>query len=245
MTELHETNSQHIMVIGGSSGIGLGVARVAQRSGARVTIVGRSQERLGQARAELGEPCPVITARADITEEDQVRALFAKCAPVDHVVLTAADIVAYQPVRELDLPAARGTIDSKLIAGLLVAKHAATVLPPTGSITFTGGIATERPVPGGSVVAAVNSALTGLARGLALELAPIRVNVLAPGWVETPIWDKIAGANKQQVLNGMAERLPSGRIGSPEDIGEAALFLTRMRHLTGTVVPVDGGQRLV
>jgi NAD(P)-dependent dehydrogenase (short-subunit alcohol dehydrogenase family) len=240
-----DDNGQHVMVIGGSSGIGLGVARIALRSGATVTIVGRSQERLTAARAGLGATERLTTASADVTREDQVRALFESSDPLDHVVLTAADIVAYQPVRELDLTAARATIDSKLIAGLLVAKHAAPVLPPNGSITFTGGIATDRPAPGGAVVATVNSALSGLARGLALELAPIRVNVIAPGWVPTPVWDKIAGDNKHAVLDGMARRLPTGRLGSPEDIGEAVMFLTRARHLTAAVVPVDGGQRLV
>lgn len=245
MTQAQTKNREHVMVIGGSSGIGLGVARVALRSGAITTIVGRSEDRIRRAVTELGNPDRLLTVSADVTDEDQVSALFEHAAPLDHVILTAADIVAYQPVRELDLTAARRTIESKLIAGLLVAKHAAASLRSGGSITFTGGIATDRPTPGGSVVAAVNSALSGLARGLALELAPIRVNVLSPGWVETPVWDKIAGANKHTVLSGMADRLPVGRIGEPEDIGEAALFLAHARHVTAAVVPVDGGQRLV
>jgi NAD(P)-dependent dehydrogenase (short-subunit alcohol dehydrogenase family) len=245
MAECAGEEQEQVMVIGGSSGIGLGVARVALRSGAAVTVVGRSLERLRRVESELGDVGRVVTFNADVTDEDQVSALFASCGELDHVVLTAADIVAYQPLRELDLDAARRTIDSKLIAALLVAKHAAATLRPGGSITFTGGIATDRPAPGGSVVAAVNSGLSGLARALALELAPIRVNVLAPGWVETPVWDKIAGANKHRMLEEMAQRLPVGRIGTPEDIGEAALFVARARHLTAAVIPVDGGQRLV
>jgi NAD(P)-dependent dehydrogenase (short-subunit alcohol dehydrogenase family) len=241
-----ESNTQpHIMVIGGSSGIGLGVAQVGLRSGAGVTIVGRSEERLREASTTLGSPDRLRTVSADVTDEDQVSALFASAGALDHVIVTAADISAYQPVRDLNLAAARATIESKLIAALLVAKHAAPVLPDNGSITFTGGIATDRPAPGGTVVAAVNSAMSGLARGLALELAPIRVNVIAPGWVLTPVWDTVAGANKHGILDGMAARLPAGRIGSPEDIGETALFLTRAPHLTAAVVPVDGGQRLV
>ena len=136
------------------------------------------------------------------------------------MIVTAAEIVAYQPVRQLDLAAARATIESKLIAALLIAKHAAPILPQSGSITFTGGIATDRPAPGGTVVPAVNSALSGLARRLALELAPIRVDVIAPRWVLTPVWDEIAGENKHSVLDDMTSRLPTGRIGSPEDIGQ-------------------------
>jgi NAD(P)-dependent dehydrogenase (short-subunit alcohol dehydrogenase family) len=239
------TDEQHVMVIGGSSGIGLGVARAALESGARVTIVGRSEERLGRARLELGEPERVMTASADATVEDDVSDLFTRHTPVDHVVVTAADIASYQKIRDMDLAVARQTIDSKLIAAVLVAKHAAAVLPATGSITLTGGIAADRPAPGGTLVAAINSGLIGLARGLALELGPVRVNVIAPGWVLTPVWDKIAGENKHAVLDGMAERLPPGRVGSPQDIGEVVLFLMRARHITAAVVPVDGGQRLV
>jgi NAD(P)-dependent dehydrogenase (short-subunit alcohol dehydrogenase family) len=182
---------------------------------------------------------------ADVTEEDQVHALFERAGHLDHVVVTAADITAYQPIRNLVLAEARKTIESKLLAALLIAKHASTALPADGSITFTGGIATDRPMPGGSVVAAVNSSLSGLVRALALELAPIRVNALAPGWVDTPVWEKIAGPRKDAMLADMAARLPVGRVGEPHDIGEAALFATRARHLTGTVLHIDGGQRLI
>jgi NAD(P)-dependent dehydrogenase (short-subunit alcohol dehydrogenase family) len=234
-----------VMVIGGSSGMGLGVAKTALRDGADVVIVGRSTVRLEQAVAVLGPQERLRTAAADISDEDQVGRLFDETGLLDHVVVTAADIAGYQPLRELDLAAARRVIDSKLVGALLVARYAAPRLRPGGSITLTGGIAAERPVPGGSVVAAVNSALIGLTRALALELAPIRVNVLAPGWVDTPFWDTMAGPRKAAILDGMAARLPVGRIGRTEDIGQAALYAMRAGHLTGAVLQVDGGQRLV
>jgi NAD(P)-dependent dehydrogenase (short-subunit alcohol dehydrogenase family) len=237
--------SQRIMVIGGSSGIGCGVARVALREGATVVIVGRSAERLRRAADALGNRDTLETLAADVTDEKQVHALFAQADRLDHVVVTAADVAAYQPIRELVLADARRTIESKLLAALLIAKHASAALRADGSITFTGGIATDRPMPGGGVVAAVNSSLSGLVRALALELAPIRVNVLAPGWVDTPVWEKIAGPRKDTMLADMAARLPVGHVGEPDDIGEAALFATRARHVTGTVLHIDGGQQLV
>jgi NAD(P)-dependent dehydrogenase (short-subunit alcohol dehydrogenase family) len=239
-----DTARPRIMVIGGSSGIGIAVARVALRDGAAVVIVGRRAGRLRRAAEALGSPASLATLVADITDEAQVRSMFEQAGPLSHVVVTAADITGYQPIRELVLADARATIESKLLAALLIAKHLPTAMPE-GSLTFTGGIATDRPMPGGAVVAAVNSSLSGLARALALELAPIRVNVLSPGWVDTPVWETIAGQRKDAMLAGMAERLPVGRVGEPEDIGEAALFVTRARHVTGTVLHVDGGQRLV
>ncbi len=245
MTERPDNDRPVFAVIGGSSGIGLGVARVLLRTGAAVVLVGRSPERLLAAEQELASPGQVRTAAADVTDEDQVRRFFDDTGMLDHIIVTAADVAGYRLIDSMEIADARRLIDSKLIAALLIAKHAPTHLREGASITFTGGIATERPAPGGSVVAAVNSALTGLARALALELAPIRVNVLSPGWVDTPVWEKVAGPRKDAMLEDMARRLPVGRTGTPEDIGEAALFVTSARHLTGAVLPIDGGQRLV
>jgi len=153
--------------------------------------------------------------------------------------------LADRDMTQLGLDAIRRTIDSKLVGAVLTTKYAAPHLRSGGSITFTGGIAADRPAAGGSIVAAVNSALVGLTHALALELAPIRVNLLAPGWVDTPVWETVAGANKRTMLDGMARRLPVGRIGTPTDIAQAALFAISAPFLTGAVLHIDGGQRLV
>jgi NAD(P)-dependent dehydrogenase (short-subunit alcohol dehydrogenase family) len=116
---------------------------------------------------------------------------------------------------------------------------------PGASITFTSGIAAHRPGPGASMTAAVNGALEALARALALELAPIRVNVVCPGWTDTPLWDTIAADTRADRLAAMATRLPAGRIGQPPDIAQAFLALIRNGFITATVLHVDGGQRLV
>jgi NAD(P)-dependent dehydrogenase (short-subunit alcohol dehydrogenase family) len=235
-----------IIIVGGSSGMGLGVARAAQAKGADVIIVGRSQERLEKALADLAGPGDARTIAADVTREDDVRRLFQTAGSFDHLVVTAAADLAYQPVRELDLDAARRTIDAKLIAALLLAKHAATCIDEHGSITFTAGIAAERPLPTGTLVAAVNGALFSLGYGLAIALAPVRVNVLSPGWIDTPIWETSAfRANKAAMFEQMAQRLPARRIGRPADIGHAAIFLMENEFTTGTVLPVDGGHRLI
>jgi len=237
-------DGQHVVVVGGSSGIGLGTAHAVLAAGARVTIVGRSPERLARARRELGDETPVRAIAADIGREVDVVHLFEAAGDLDHLVTTAVD-ASYQPVAELAPAAAQRVIDSKLIGPLLLAKHGAPRIRTGGSIIFTSGIAAYRPSRGGAVVAAVNGALAALGRALALELAPIRVNVVSPGWVDTPVWDVVAGDRKGAVLSGMAERLPVQRVGTPADVARAFLFLMQSEYSTGTVLHIDGGQRLV
>jgi NAD(P)-dependent dehydrogenase (short-subunit alcohol dehydrogenase family) len=161
-------------------------------------------------------------------------------------VTTAADVGgAYQPIASYDMSAARAAIGSKLIGPMLLAKHGAPMIGNGGSIVFTSGIAAYRPGPKGSLLAALNGALASLAYALAIELAPVRVNVISPGWVDTPIWDAIAGDGRTTMLNAMARRLPAGRIGQPADIAQAIVALLRNGFVTGTVLHADGGQRLV
>lgn len=246
MTKGSEGDGQRVLVIGGSSGMGLALAERLLSEGAEVTIVGRSQTRLAQALERLGGEGRLRVLSADIAQEDQVADLFRLSGPLDHIVTTAADIEgAYQLLPSLAISAAQRVVDSKFIGPLLLAKHGAPVLSPTGSITFTSGIAAYRPAARGSVVAAINGALASLAKALAVELAPIRVNVVSPGWVDTPIWASVAGDATAATLAAMAQRLPAGRIGQPEDIADAIRFLMRNGFVTGTVLHVEGGHRLV
>lgn len=237
-------DGQHVIVVGGSSGIGLAVAHAVLAEGGRVTIAGRSRERLARACRELGGAERVRSAVADVAEEADVAGLFDAAGEFDHVVTTAVD-AAYQPVAELEMDDAQRVLRSKLVGALLVAKHARRGISPNGSLIFTSGIAAYRPSRGGAVVAAVNGALAALGRALAIELAPVRVNVVSPGWVDTPVWEVVAGARKDAVLASMAERLPVGRVGKPADLAPAYTFLMQSEYTTGSVVHVDGGQRLV
>jgi len=226
--------------------MGLALAASLLSEDANVTIVGRSEARLALARQSLPATDRLRTIAADITQEEQVARLFESSGPLDHIVTTAADIEgAYQLLPLLQISAARKVVDSKFIGPLLLAKYGAPVLSPNGSITFTSGIAAYRPAARGSVVAAINGALASLAYALAVELGPIRVNVVSPGWVDTPIWESVAGDAKAATLEAMAKRLPVGRIGQPDDIADAIRFLMRNGFVTGTVLHVEGGHRLV
>ncbi|MRH92680.1 SDR family oxidoreductase [Nocardia sp. SYP-A9097] len=231
------------VVVGGGSGMGLAIADALLAAGAEVTIVGRSPERLADAVRELGDG-KLNAIAADVADEEQVRRIFDTVGVVDHVVTTAGDTTGtYGPIKDFDFPNGRGFVETKLIGSMLLAKHAD--ITPGGSLTFTSGIAAYRPSPGGAMVAAVNAALEGLARALAVELGPTRVNVVSPGWVRTGIWDRMTWDDKDERLQAMAERLPVGHLGLPEDIAQAVLSLLRNQFVTGTVLHVDGGHRLV
>jgi NAD(P)-dependent dehydrogenase (short-subunit alcohol dehydrogenase family) len=237
---------EKVLIAGGSSGMGLALARSLLADGAAVVIAGRSTARLAQARSALADAGDARTIAADITREEDVVRLFEECGAVDHIVSTAADIGgAYELLPALDVAAARKVVDSKFIGPLLLAKHGRARLAPAGSIVFTSGIAAYRPAPRGAVVAGVNGALESLAYALAVELAPIRVNVVSPGWVDTPIWQQVAGDEARAKLDAMAQKLPVGRIGQAADIADGIRFLMRNGFVTGSVLHLDGGHRLV
>ncbi|MBB4478006.1 SDR family oxidoreductase [Rhizobium etli] len=235
-----------LMIVGGSSGMGLALASRLLEEGAWVTVAGRTEEKLAAARRHLADHPKLATRAVDISREEEVAALFQHSGPLDHIVSTAADIEgAYQLLPSIEIAAAQRVVESKLYGPLLLAKYGAARLPPSGSITYTSGVAAYRPAARGSVVAAVNAALEGLVRALAVELAPIRINAVSPGWVDTPIWSFVAGDAKQATLDAMAQRLPAGRVGQPEDIADAIHFLIGNGFTTGTILHVEGGHRLV
>lgn len=246
--DMENTEVAHtkILVAGGSSGMGFALAKRCLDAGAEVVIVGRNEDKLKRAREALQRPAALDTVAADIAEEDQVAELFRQVGRLDHIVSTAADIEgAYQLLPSVELKAAQRVVESKFYGPLLLAKYGAPVLSATGSITFTSGIAAYRPAARGSVVAAVNAALEGLVRALAIELAPIRVNAVSPGWVDSPIWRFVAGDKKDETLAAMAKRLPAGRVGQPDDIADAISFLMGNAFTTGTILHVEGGHRLI
>jgi NAD(P)-dependent dehydrogenase (short-subunit alcohol dehydrogenase family) len=235
-----------IVVVGGSSGIGLGAAQVMLQEGANVTIVGKSLDKLKAAQRQLDFGTQLKTHAADVTNEDQVKQLFEATGELDHLIITRGVPPLNAPITDFDLDAVRHFIDVMVVSAVSLAKHAAPKISRAGSITLTSGISKDKPGPsGGSVVAAVAGSMTYLVRALALELAPVRVNVVSPGWVETPMWDDIVGPAKVQIWEEMGKRLPAGRVAKPEDIAEAYLFIVKSELTTGITLEVDGGHRLI
>jgi NAD(P)-dependent dehydrogenase (short-subunit alcohol dehydrogenase family) len=235
-----------IIVVGGSSGIGLGVAAAALRSGADVRIVGRSAERLQAAARALGAGGRVTTHPADMTQDADVVRMFDEIGSFDHLVSTAGAPPPGDPIGQTDIDVVRRFVDNKLIGAVMLAKHAVRTLTAGGSMTFTSGINKDRPpVPGGAVVSAIAGSFGYFAHALALELAPTRVNVVSPGWVDTPMWDQLVGQAKSGFFADMAGRLPAGKIATPTDIAPAYIYLMESEFTTGETVHIDGGHRLI
>ncbi|WP_222285619.1 SDR family oxidoreductase [Rhizobium leguminosarum] len=235
-----------IIVIGGNSGIGLGVAAAALKSGAEVVIVSRSNEKLQTAKRTLAADVRVSTFAADMTQEAEIARLFDEIGVFDHLVSTAGTPPPGDPIARTDIDLVRSFIDNKLVGAVLVTKHAVRSLKRGGSLTFTSGINKDKPpVPGGAVVSAVAGSFSYLAHALSLELAPTRVNVVSPGWVDTPMFEELAGDAKSGFFEGMAARLPVGRIATPADIAPAYIYAMESDFTTGQTIHIDGGQSLI
>jgi len=233
-----ELDQKIIVIAGGSTGIGLELARQAVQAGAQVQLLGRSAEKLALAQAALG---PQITTHcADIGVEAEVEALARAIPHVDHVVTTAAALT-FKPFMNTSDAEINEMLGSKFWGPLYLVRHLVPRMPKGGSITFYSGLAAYKANPGASIVAAVNAALDGLARTLAVELAPIRVNVVSPGVVDSPTWDFLPPETREGALGSIGDALPVGRVGSVRELADAGLFLMGNGFATGTVLQVDGG----
>ena len=229
---------QRIVIIGGSSGIGLATAKMAAAEGATVVIGGRSEEKLRQAKGQMRRDVEAFSV--NVTDEISVKNFFDKAGEFNHLTTPGSEGVM-GPFLELDTKAARAAFDSKFWGQYYAAKYGAPRMRPEGSITFFAGVWSQRPVPGSSVITAINSAIEGLSRSLALELAPIRVNSISPGITDTPIYSQMPTDQREAMFKKTAASLPVKRIGRPEEIAEAVLFLMSNGYTTGSTLFVDGG----
>jgi NAD(P)-dependent dehydrogenase (short-subunit alcohol dehydrogenase family) len=235
-------NSKTVLVIGGSSGIGLAVAKSAAAAGASVIISGRSADKLAAAAEQMGSGVRTITA--NIAEPASVAVLFDKAGRIDHLAITgpAPNFGAFA---ELDLETVKTEFDGKFWGQWLAAQYAAKVLPPEGSITLMSGAYSQRPVPGASSLASVQAGIEGLVRALAVELSPLRVNAVSPGLTRTPLIEGVFGtASAQSLYDQTAAQLPARYVAAPEDIAQVYLFLMHNRVTTGSVLFPDGGYTL-
>ncbi|MGW2374661.1 SDR family oxidoreductase [Kitasatospora sp. NPDC001683] len=230
---------QHVVVLGGTSGIGLATAALAAERGARVTVVSSRPDSAERALSTL--PTGTAAETADLTDSHQVTALFDRLGPLDHLVYTAGDPLTLLTVDTMDLDAARASFTLRYFGALDAVRTAVPLLRPGGSITLTSGTAGMRPVPGWSVAASICGAVEAMVRALAVELAPIRVNAVRAGMIRTPLWSGLPETDREQMYTQTAAALPLGRIGAPEDTAKAYAYLMEQRFATGTVLTVDGG----
>jgi len=231
---------QTVVVIGGSSGIGLETARRARAEGAEVILTARDADRLVRVGHELG----ASTVAFDATDFGRLATFFgALRAPIDHVLVTGPGPY-YAPLAEFDVEKARRDVDAHLLLPLQVARNAAGRVRPGGTLLFMGGTA-HRPAPGLAFLSALGAGLPALTKNLALELAPIRVNLIAAGFVDTPLSAAILGDELDKRREQLRATLPIQRVVGPDDIAALAIHLMTNTAVTGATFDIDGGQQLV
>ncbi len=224
---------KHVLVIGGTSGIGRAVVEHATAEGARVTAAARTTE-------NVSLPAGVALEHVDLTSTSSVESLFERIGAFDHLVLSAGP-GAMGGVRDLSADQARPFMDTKFWGYYEAVRAAADRIALDGSITLVGGAASRKHAPDRPMMAAINAALEAFGKANALDLAPVRVNVIAPGLVDTPAYAGMPEQMRQGMMDGYAASVPAGRAGLPSDVATAAMFLMSNTFVTGTVLDVDGG----
>ena len=243
MTRENGFDNKRVVIVGGSSGIGLAVAEEATSQGAEVVIIsskaGRVQEAIqsigGQARGQA----------IDVSDENAVESFFTKLGAFDHLVFTAGDSLQLNELADTDLKQARHAFELRYWSALATVKYGSPHIRKGGSIVLTTGVAGQRPQSGWVIAASVCGTIEALTRALAVELAPIRVNAVSPGVVRTNLWQNMSSSEREQLFESVGKRLPVGRVGEAHDIAQAYLFLMKEGFGTGQTVVVDGGTTLV
>jgi NAD(P)-dependent dehydrogenase (short-subunit alcohol dehydrogenase family) len=234
-------SGKRVVVLGGTSGIGFAVAEAAAAAGAKAVVASRDEARVESAVARLGAE----GFAADLTDEAAVKDLFERIGPFDHLAFTAGETLQLATLAEMSTVAARRFFETRYWGALTAAKYGAPLIRPGGSIVFSSGIAGARPQAGWALGASITAAMEGLTRALAVELAPIRVNIVSPGFVRTPLWRGMPEADREAMYAAAGAKLPVGRVGEAAELAETYVFLMRQGFATGQTFIVDGGGVLV
>jgi NAD(P)-dependent dehydrogenase (short-subunit alcohol dehydrogenase family) len=237
--------NQRIILVGGTSGIGFAVAAAAAAEGAAVVLASSNPANVEAAVARLGGAAAGFAV--DVTDAANVELAFAAAGAFDHLVYTAGDWGGPRrgAVADLDLDAARAQFGVRFWGAAAAVKAAQGRIAKSGSITLTNGMIAHRPRPGSAISSAMAGAVEHMARALAVELAPIRVNCVCPGYIRTEVWNSIPAESREAQLAGFTRGQPLARVGEPTETAEAYLYLMRGGYTTGQVLKVDGGMSIV
>src|SRR6516162_11371540 len=236
-----ELLGQTVVVIGGSAGIGLETARQARAAGAKLILTARNPERLQRAASELGA---LSTAPFDAADPVALERFFGDLPAIDHVMMTAGRPY-YGRLADMDFAKIRDLVGEHLLLALHVARNAANKVRPGGTLIFMGGTGGRRPAIGMSITSAGTAALPALIANLALEIAPVRVNVIAAGFVDTPLSAELLGDQLEKRRNQLRTTLLIGRVVGPADVAALAVHIMTNTALTGATFDIDGGQQFV
>jgi NAD(P)-dependent dehydrogenase (short-subunit alcohol dehydrogenase family) len=233
---------QTVVVIGGSAGIGLATAALARAEGADVILTGRDSDRLKTAATDLGA---LSSAAFDVNDPAALEGFLADLeAPIDHVIVTAGRPY-YAPLSEMDFDEAGRALQEQPLVMLGVARHAAGKVRPGGTLLFMSGTGGRRPAVGLAILSALTAALPALAANLALEIAPVRVNLIAAGFVDTPLSASLLGDQLDARRDELRATLPIGRVVGADDVAALAVHIMTNTALTGATYDIDGGQQFV
>jgi len=235
--------NKRVVIVGGSSGIGLAIAEEVALQGAEVVIVSSNAARVQEAIKSIGGEAR--GEAVDVSDEKAVEIFFTNLGAFDHLVFTAGDSLQLHELAETDLKQARGAFELRYWSALATVKYGSRQIRKGGSIVLTTGVAGRRPHSGWVIAASVCGTIEALTRALAIELAPIRVNAVSPGVVRTNLWQNMSSSEREQFFESVGKRLPVGRVGEAHDIAQAYLFLMKEGFSTGQIVVVDGGTVLV
>ncbi|MDB4875551.1 MAG: short-chain dehydrogenase [Gemmatimonadetes bacterium] len=248
MSAYGSLEGKRVVVLGGTSGLGLAAAKAAATDGANVVVASSRQASVDAALRELeslGSHASVDGHVVNLANEAEVRGFFESTGDFDHLIYTAGEAIRLGELASTDLAKARDYFDVRLWGALAAVKYAAPHIARGGSVVLTTGIAGQRPQRGWALGAMICNAIEGLTRAMAMELAPVRVNAVCPGVVRTPLWREMSDGERDAMFRNVGAALPVGRAGEAEDIAEAYMFLMRERYATGHVLVVDGGGLLV
>jgi len=232
-----------VIILGGSSGLGFATAQAAAYDGAKVVIVSGNENRINEALKSLPENCKGFAV--DLSKEENIKQFFNSVESFDHLVYTAGENLVLNTIDETDLDDARQFFTLRYWGAFAAVKYAAKKIKAGGSINLTGGIASPRPSAGWGVAASICGAMEGFTRAMAVELAPVRVNLVSPGVVKTNLWNSMSDEDRNNLYVGVGERLPVKRVGEAGDIAQAFLYTMKQQYGTGQVFVVDGGSVLV
>jgi NAD(P)-dependent dehydrogenase (short-subunit alcohol dehydrogenase family) len=237
------STASRVVVLGGTSGIGLAIAKAAAAAGASVVVASRDPASVKSALAEL--PAGSVGRAVDASSTEELAAFFEFAGDFDHFAYTAAGPLVSTSLAEYTADKGRAFFELRLVAALDAVRFAVPHIRPGGSITMTSGTAAFRGGAGWFLGSAASGAIISAARALAVELAPIRVNVVAPGVARSPLWSEIPEADREAMYDGIGRGLPLGRVAEVEDVAKAYLHLMDQDYATGTVSVIDGGTILV
>jgi NAD(P)-dependent dehydrogenase (short-subunit alcohol dehydrogenase family) len=234
---------KRVVLIGGTAGIGLATAHATAAAGGQIVVVSSRPGNVAKALAEL--PAGAQGETVDVRAENEVRALFDRLGAFDHLVYTAGEAMTLAPVADTEITKSRQFFDTRFWGAYASVKYGAAHIRSGGSIVLSSGGSVQRPGPGWAVAAAALGAMEALGRALAVELAPIRVNVVRPGMTRTDLWQEFPAEVREEMFRSAGAALPVGRIGESDDIARSYVHLMEQEFATGSVITVDGGGLLV